>query len=137
MAKLKSIDIDVYGFRLFYLISSWKHCVKIVKEMFNCELDSVASGNGYAFPLANGDNQQSYFIWIENGTDDSVMVHEAFHATAYIIDSFAGVKLDGNSDEAYAYLLGYITKEFSKIVERLSVERKRRRRNKMHYKTYK
>jgi len=41
-------------------------------------------------------------------------VHEALHATAYIMDDFAGVKLTNNAEEAYAYLLGYITRELFK-----------------------
>lgn len=128
-AKLKSINIDVYDFTLFYLISSWKYCVKIVKEKFDCDLESVALGNGYAFPLTNDDNQQSYFIWIENNADDSVIVHEAFHATAHIMNGFAGIKLDNNAEEAYAYLLGYITRELFKN-RRMSRRRKKRLKRK-------
>ena len=133
MIKLKSIVVDVYGFEIFYLFSSWKHCVRRLKEEFSLNLDPKFGGDGYAEPLINDDGRHAYFIWVKSVDYDDVIVHEAFHATAYIMDDFAGVKLTRNSDEAYAYLLGYITRELFKA--RRKSERKGE--NGMLYKTYK
>lgn len=47
----------------------------------------------------------------------SVMSHEVFHATTFIMDR-VGMKLEINvSDEAYAYLIGYLTNEICKKIK--------------------
>ena len=44
----------------------------------------------------------------------ATMSHEIFHAITYILDK-VGMKLKiGKSDEAYSYLIGYLTKEIYK-----------------------
>jgi hypothetical protein len=41
----------------------------------------------------------------------SIVGHEVFHAAEKML-GFAGMKLTKSSSEAYAYLIGYITREF-------------------------
>ena len=41
-------------------------------------------------------------------TDLATLQHEIFHAVTFIMDA-VGMKLSDDSDEAYAYLIGYIT----------------------------
>jgi hypothetical protein len=50
--------------------------------------------------------------------DLSTFVHEIEHGTFYILD-YVGVKHDMNSDEAFAYLSGYIFGEIYKIVDKI------------------
>lgn len=45
--------------------------------------------------------------------DDSTLVHELFHATAYILARI-GMKLSNKTAEAYAYLLEYLYKQFKR-----------------------
>ncbi len=40
----------------------------------------------------------------------SVLTHEAFHSVVFVLQR-AGFKLDESSDEAYAYLLGWLIRE--------------------------
>jgi len=45
----------------------------------------------------------------------SVLAHEIFHAVDFIMRHI-GITLSPDSDEAYAYLIGYVTREFFKAV---------------------
>jgi len=48
----------------------------------------------------------------EDSPIEFVIAHEIFHAAALIMDT-VGIRLDEQTNsEAYAYLIGYITKEF-------------------------
>lgn len=63
--------------------------------------------NGGSFNL----NGEAHVLWVRHAPDtpDGVaeVAHEAFH-TAFNILDFAGVRLSRDSDEAFAYLAGYI-----------------------------
>jgi hypothetical protein len=59
------------------------------------------------------------FIFLKSNVKDfySKVCHESFHATTFILDR-VGVKLKlGISDEAYAYLMGFITAEIFKNIK--------------------
>lgn len=49
-------------------------------------------------------------------TDYGTLAHEIFHAVVFILDR-VGIELCRQSDEAYAYLIGYITKEIYKRIK--------------------
>lgn len=49
-------------------------------------------------------------------TDYGTLAHEIFHAVAFIMDR-VGMVLCRQSDEAYAYLIGYVTKEIYKRIK--------------------
>lgn len=49
-------------------------------------------------------------------TDYSTLAHEIFHAVAFIMDRIGMSLVICQSDEAYAYLIGYITKEVYKRI---------------------
>lgn len=44
------------------------------------------------------------------------LAHEIFHAVEFIMERI-GAKLTAESDEAYAYLVGYLTKEIHKKIK--------------------
>lgn len=47
---------------------------------------------------------------LKTPTDYNTLVHELFHATDFILD-YRGLTLVDGSDEAYAYLIGYLTEK--------------------------
>lgn len=47
----------------------------------------------------------------------SLIAHEAFHATHFILDR-VGIRLSDDSDEAFAYLLGYIIENIYLCLDR-------------------
>lgn len=46
------------------------------------------------------------------------LAHEIFHCTCFIMDR-VGIKLTDESDEAYAYLIGYLTNEILKKIDKI------------------
>lgn len=48
-------------------------------------------------------------------TDYGTLAHEIFHAVTFILTRI-GMSLTNESDEAYAYLIGYLTKEIYKHI---------------------
>ena len=61
------------------------------------------------------DEGYSPVVWIPSipGTDEerAVLTHELFHVTTTIMN-YAGIPLEDSSEEAYAYLLGHLQREF-------------------------
>ena len=110
MAELRKIHIAVYGFDLFYIVSSWDECVEKFKENFEDDISDKCTGTGWATSLITG-NDTAYFIWIDDEVGFDVIAHEAFHAMKFILINYAGLTLSCDSDEAFAYLLGYIIRQ--------------------------
>jgi hypothetical protein len=48
-------------------------------------------------------------------TDHGIIAHEIFHAVDFLLERI-GIKLSGDSGEAYAYLIGYVTQEVYKLL---------------------
>lgn len=85
-----------------------------IKKAASAEPDSVSAAMTYVF----GNRNCLVRFKVEEPTPDfhDCVAHEAFHCAAGILD-YVGVKLGSKSEEAYAYLLGYIVKE---IYEKLT-----------------
>lgn len=49
------------------------------------------------------------------------IAHEVFHACASVLD-FAGCKMNGGSEEAYSYLLGWMTDEVYKVIKKNKIK---------------
>lgn len=107
LLKLKSFITEIYNVRLFYLISDWKTCIKIVKDEFNYELKDEEEGEGYTIPLEHKNGGAGVFIWIDKNHRDDVLIHEVFHAAKFILFN-RGIGLTDSSEEAYAYFLTYL-----------------------------
>ena len=73
--------------------------------------------NAYQFhvtaPLGKG---EVFYVWIEEKTD-YLMFHESFHLLGDIMYD-RGVKYCSKSEEAFAYLGGYIYQEVNKLMKR-------------------
>ena len=68
-------------------------------------------GECIGIQFAKGSN---IFIGVELRATIGTIAHECFHATAYIMDVI-GCELKEESEEPYAYLLGYLVDEFVKF----------------------
>lgn len=68
--------------------------------------------------MTDGGNILIWFPFLPS-TDEkwSVVHHELFHATYSVMD-WVNIPLSQDSEEAYAYLLGYITNQFYKKINR-------------------
>jgi len=83
--------------------------LKYVRE----NLDSTAMSSdfdarGATFGTIDG---RSPIIWLPNSNDESVISHEILHATISIMN-WANIQLKEDTEEVYAYELGYLTKQF-------------------------
>jgi len=115
--KLKLLHIDIYDFDLFYLISDWAKCVKVLKTKFNHhDVDSKQLGTGFALPVERDDLGDAYFIWIDERASDQIKIHECFHATKYIMNNHCGCDLTNASEEAYAYLMAFICAKVMSLI---------------------
>ena len=115
---LHTIPIDIYNRDLYLWVGDWeKGLLAIGDEMADSGLSKPSDvptpgerTTGRYVPLDSGDA----FVWIKNdlGFDNtiSVLAHELTHATIDIYRD-VGIKLSSKSEEAYAYLMGYLMHE--------------------------
>ena len=54
-------------------------------------------------------------LWVSNPGDKGTLAHEIFHIACYITEK-VGISLCHESDEAYAYLIGYITNKVNEVL---------------------
>ena len=113
---VKTIKIPIYGALLTVHIgptnslrdSLKKQGIKVGYELENeLNVDSVggtcALSNGHIVVFVHTDDKR----YIHH---HAVLIHELFHATCHILHK-RGVKLTDDSEEAFAYLLSYITEQ--------------------------
>ena len=115
---LHTIPIDIYNRDLYLWVGDWeKGLLAIGDEMSDSGLSKPSDvptpgerTTGRYVPLESGDA----FVWIKNGlgfyNTISVLAHELTHATIDIYRD-VGIKLSSKSEEAYAYLMGYLMHE--------------------------
>ena len=58
-------------------------------------------------------NHKGGFVWIKDKKDIETVAHEAFHATYHVL-THTGVILKEESEEIFAYYLGWLVKEILK-----------------------
>lgn len=67
---------------------------------------------------------QSYNLFIKLKTvSDRIIVHEVFHCTHRILQN-KGMKLNDDTEEAYAYFLDYLFGKVTEVVKRAKIEYK-------------
>lgn len=104
MELKKSKRIDIYGYTIHTVIS----------EDFDTSVRKYCKGLDDDFSTANGlfihDKKKGYqgYIFIKPNSPTSTIAHEAFHAACRIMFNI-GSELAEESEEPYAYLVGYIT----------------------------
>ncbi len=62
------------------------------------------------------------FIWMdkkpESCEDYGILAHEIFHTVCFLMDRI-GVKYSNEADEAFAYMIGYLTTEILKGINKM------------------
>jgi len=74
----------------------------------------LMSGMGRYCMFNNNSSLIRLWTYPEYAADYGTLAHEVFHATTYILDKIGMDFTLKISDEAYAYLIGYITTEIYK-----------------------
>lgn len=112
----KIISIDIYDRDVMVHFGEKKHLKARLSKIFGCEksseIVSMISGNekGKSFLLPGG----QMILYMPNLPKDikglSVLAHEIFHIANYTLEK-AGINLTSDSDEAYSYLIEFLTKK--------------------------
>ena len=115
------IKCDIYPSDVLVFVDERKKNIKKLLKGINYSnkeishtLKKIKQSNGRCRMMSDG----LVVIILKSNINDfySKICHESFHASTFILDRI-GVKFKlGVSDEAYAYLVGYISKEiFNKL----------------------
>lgn len=112
----KIISIDIYDRDVMVHFGEKKHLKARLSKIFGCEksseIVSMISGEekGKSFLLPSG----QMILYMPNLPKDikglSVLAHEIFHIANFTLEK-AGINLTSDSDEAYSYLIEFLTKK--------------------------
>lgn len=112
----KIISIDIYDRDVMVHFGEKKHLKARLSKIFGCEksseIVSMISGEekGKSFLLPGG-QMILYMPNLPKGIKGlSVLAHEIFHIANYTLEE-AGINLTSDSDEAYSYLIEFLTKK--------------------------
>lgn len=111
------VDVEIYKRSVVFSICQTPKQIKeeLSKHPVD-DLDGLLSAihpnkAGTYYAITASHEGDIYVFFNETGLNHGTIAHEIFHATCRIA-STVGLPLSRKSEEAYAYLLGYITKEF-------------------------
>lgn len=113
------IDLVIYPFEV--MVSFGQTDKELEKDLNKVGLDwddkckIIGMGKYVMFP--NNTSLIRLFNYPEYHSDYGVLQHEIFHCVTFIMDKI-GIELSlYKSDEAYAYLIGYLTEEIYKKIK--------------------
>jgi len=108
------IDIPIFGTEIHVSIA--KTALDAVKQ--NKKLKHIKSyykdwdntNGGFIFDP----ERNIYGIILAEDACTGTIAHESFHATMYLLQMF-GITMSDESEEAFAYMIGYLTNEVLKV----------------------
>lgn len=121
--KTKEFKLPIYPSNVIFVYSnSYDAILKFAKtERFHQESLKVLEAkdySGYTFLLKDTEEQSYNYIIVKKHKnkyeDIDTITHEIAHAVNDIL-TCCGVKYSKSNDEAFAYLTGYLNKEFFKF----------------------
>lgn len=106
------IDVPIYRADICFSLCQTEEEIKLLLKKFTFKNKDFEIGDlGRAIRL---DDAGPYLIWVKNYpstiTDLTVLLHEIHHITNMILWD-RGLELTKDSEEAFTYLLEFITKE--------------------------
>ncbi len=119
----KIISYKVYPFDLLLSFNeSDKQFQKNLKKLgVTCtdsilEFDNLSSNKGRTFMLPTGQSILRLNFYPKTSVEFGILQHEIFHCVEFVLDRI-GMKLNSKSDEAYAYLIQYLTTKIYKLIK--------------------
>lgn len=120
----KLIPIDVFYRDILVVFGDEKtlrksllkyHCKEEIENLVN-EVNFSNKGS-----VVYDSYNKAFFLWMpdkpKTAQDVGFLMHEVFHATCAVMSAI-GITLSDNSEEVYAYLIGFLTE---KILDKLSI----------------
>lgn len=112
------VELVVYPFDVMVSIGETDEEVKRKLKKYDVQWDESLTMHGIGKFLINKENKSLIRLkhYPQLPMDYGTLQHEIFHAVTWILDR-CGMKFKlGTSDEAYSYLVGYLTKEIYKRI---------------------
>lgn len=110
----KIIPIDIYNTDLLLVVGSTEELKASLGEHLDAENADAAykmmaedikeNTTGRTTLLGGG----QVVLWLSNASREGVTAHEIFHAVCFIMEK-VGIGFSDESEEAFAYLIGYVT----------------------------
>jgi hypothetical protein len=120
--KLKSysfsIKDEIFNVSLFIYIGERKETEKLITKKHKIDPPLLLSEEyaGCSMELKADDGSHIFLIWVLN-EDAEFLVHESFHSVCRILEN-RELKLNTETEELYAYYLGYIIKNIQQHLEK-------------------
>jgi hypothetical protein len=118
MSKNFIIKLNPYPYDVMVSFNQTDKQLQQYLKKYNCEWHDLMKFEGSGRFYINSNNQSLIRIanYPKSNEDFGTLQHEIFHCVTYVLDRI-GMKLKlHNSDEAYAYLIGYLTTEIYKNI---------------------
>jgi len=110
MRKFRHVYIDIYMENIWLIVCSRDYFNRKIQTEFECDARTISKEAAGSFGVYALNGKEVGVIWLE---DWGSFVHEVFHATCWVLWG-KGIPLVEESEEAYAYLINYLCKEFAK-----------------------
>lgn len=108
---VKSFEIPIFGGRVKFCFCTYNVISKLYGEEFTYAEGAVAG-------IQEDAGGYYYLVWInEDQYNINVIAHEATHLAYYVLADI-GQEHDVDGHEVLAYLVGYFTEEFAKIIDK-------------------
>ena len=110
MRKFRHIPVNIYPQEVYYIHCDRAYLEKTADEFFDDDTPDIPNTSEGGVFLMEKEGRGVLVIWVSNERD---IAHEVFHCANHILD-VCGLELSPESEEAYAYLIGYLDSEIRK-----------------------
>lgn len=110
------LDIEPYRRKAFVILGTFEKVDARLKKLFDCGMpEGISDACGAVWQVRNVKKSQSFSIlWLDDLGLDSI-THEVFHLTRRVMEG-ANLPLNEETDEAYAYLNGWLNEKIIAFV---------------------
>lgn len=124
---IRELDLKIYPTKLW--LAKYSDRKKIKSRFIDCNEDELDlsvcdSAEGITFNviernIKKGEKGRDFgpLIALSKDISEGNIAHEAAHAAVIICDEL-GIKIDINNDEPFCYLIGFITSEIRKFLNK-------------------
>ena len=120
----KIISYEVYPFDLLVSFNESDEEFKSKLKEFEIEFeddvilsfDNIKSNRGRTIMLSSGQSILRLNFFPKTSTEFGILQHEIFHCVEFLFDR-VGMKLSFKSDEAYAYLIQFLTIKIYELIK--------------------
>jgi hypothetical protein len=110
----RKISVPIYGIDVnIIVLGKDEDHAKLLPNLPN----DLLEGSTVAHCIID-DTGNASIILDKDYCDDDTVTHEVFHLTIAILNS-AGIRMSDKSEEAYAYLNGYLNGKILKIIDKI------------------